>query len=60
MRSNINFRKSLGYSLELHIKNISKEEIKTTINKILKTLELSHVRNALIKNLSGGKKKEPL
>lgn len=53
----LTLQKSLEYSLELRIKNISKKDIKTTINHVLKILELSHVRNSLIKNLSGGEKK---
>lgn len=53
----LTLQKSLEYSLELRVKNISKKEIGTTINHVLKILELSHVRNSLIKNLSGGEKK---
>ncbi len=49
--------KSLEYSLKLRIKGIKKEKIKSTINYVLKTLELSHVKNTMIKNLSGGEKK---
>ena len=49
--------KSLEYSLKLRIKNVSKKEIKKTISYVLKTLELSHVKNTMIKNLSGGEKK---
>lgn len=52
----LTLQKSLEYSLALRIKNISKKQIKNTINRVLKTLELSHVRNSLIKNLSGGEK----
>lgn len=53
----LTLQKSLEYSLKLRVKDISKEESKKTINHILKTLELFHVRNSLIKNLSGGEKK---
>lgn len=53
----LTLQKSLEYSLALRVKNISKEEAKKTINSVLKILELSHVRNSLIKNLSGGEKK---
>lgn len=53
----LTLQKSLAYSLALRVKNISKEEAKKTINSVLKILELSHVRNSLIKNLSGGEKK---
>lgn len=49
--------KSLEYSLKLRIKGLNKNEIKERINYVLKTLELSHVKNTLIKNLSGGEKK---
>lgn len=49
--------KSLEYSLKLRIKNIDKEEIKKTVNRVLEILELSHVKNTMIKNLSGGEKK---
>jgi len=53
----LTLQKSLEYSLALRVKNISKEESKKTINSILRILELSHVKNSLIKNLSGGEKK---
>ncbi len=53
----LTLQKSLEYSLALRIKNIQKKESKSTINRVLKMLELSHVRNSLIKNLSGGEKK---
>lgn len=53
----LTLQKSLEYSLKLRIKNITKKESKKTIEYVLKTLELSHVRNTLIKNLSGGEKK---
>ncbi len=53
----LTLQKSLEYSLKLRIKNVSKKESKKTIEYVLKTLELSHVRNTLIKNLSGGEKK---
>lgn len=53
----LTLQKSLEYSLQLRIKDISKKDAKNTINRILKILELSHVRNSLIKNLSGGEKK---
>lgn len=53
----LTLQKSLEYSLELRVKNVSKKEIVTTVNHVLKILELSHVRNSLIKNLSGGEKK---
>lgn len=49
--------KSLEYSLKLRVKGIKKNEVKSKINNILKMLELSHVKNTLIKNLSGGEKK---
>lgn len=49
--------KSLEYSLKLRMKNVSKKEIKKTVGYVLKTLELSHVKNTMIKNLSGGEKK---
>lgn len=49
--------KSLEYSLKLRMKGISKKESKKTIQHILKILELSHVKNTMIKNLSGGEKK---
>ena len=49
--------KSLEYSLKLRIKDISKQDVKKTINHILNILELSSVKNSLIKNLSGGEKK---
>jgi len=49
--------KSLEYSLKLRMKGISGQESKKTINHILKILELSHVKNTMIKNLSGGEKK---
>ena len=39
------------------MKNVTKEKSKKIINGVLKTLELSHVKNTLIKNLSGGEKK---
>lgn len=50
-------QKSLEYSFALRVKNVSKKEITKTINYVLKILELSHVKNSLIKNLSGGEKK---
>lgn len=53
----LTLQKSLEYSLKLRIKGISKEEIKKTVSHVLKTLELSHVKNTVIKNLSGGEKK---
>lgn len=53
----LTLQKSLEYSLALRVKTISKKEIKSTINHILEILELTHVRNTLIKNLSGGEKK---
>ena len=53
----LTLQKSLEYSLALRVKDISKEEGKKIINSVLKILELSHVRNSLIKNLSGGEKK---
>lgn len=53
----LTLQKSLEYSLLLRIKGISKKQIMETINYILEILELSHVRNTLIKNLSGGEKK---
>lgn len=53
----LTLQKSLEYSLKLRTKNSSKKERKKTIDYVLKTLELSHVRNTLIKNLSGGEKK---
>lgn len=49
--------KSLEYSLKLRIKGVKKDEVKKTINNVLKILELSHVKNTMIKNLSGGEKK---
>lgn len=49
--------KSLEYSLKLRIKNVTKKEIEKTIKYVLDILELSHVQNSLIKNLSGGEKK---
>ncbi len=49
--------KSLEYSLKLRIKNVSKRESKKTIHHILKILELFHVKNTMIRNLSGGEKK---
>lgn len=53
----LTLQKSLEYSLELRVKNITKKEKKTTINHVLKILELSHIKNSLIKNLSGGERK---
>lgn len=53
----LSLQKSLEYSLALRVKNVTKKEIKKTISSILETLELSHVRNSLIKDLSGGEKK---
>ncbi len=53
----LTLQKSLEYSLALRVKGISKKEIHSTIQRILKILELSHVKNSLIKNLSGGEKK---
>ena len=53
----LTLQKSLEYSLKLRIRGINKKEIKTTVNHVLKVLELSHVRNTVIKNLSGGEKK---
>lgn len=53
----LTLQKSLEFSLELRIKNISKKDIKTTVNHVLKILELTHVKNSLVKNLSGGEKK---
>ncbi len=53
----LTLHKSLEYSLKLRVKNISKKEAKKTIGYVLKTLELSHVKNTMIKNLSGGEKK---
>ncbi len=53
----LTLQKSLEYSLKLRMKNKTKKERIATINYVLKTLELSHVRNTLIKNLSGGEKK---
>lgn len=53
----LTLQKSLEYSLALRVKDISKEDARKTINSILKILELSHVKNSLIKNLSGGEKK---
>ncbi len=49
--------KSLEYSLKLRVPNLTKKEIQKRIDYVLKTLELSHVKNTLIKNLSGGEKK---
>lgn len=53
----LTLQKSLEFSMALRVKNIQKREIRRTINYVLKILELSHVRNSLIKNLSGGEKK---
>lgn len=53
----LTLQKSLEYSLKLRIKGIRKKEIKKTVSHVLKILELSHVRNTIIKNLSGGEKK---
>ncbi len=53
----LTLQKSLEYSLLLRVKNISKKEMKKTIDYVLSILELTHVRNSLIKNLSGGEKK---
>lgn len=55
--STLTLNKSLEYSLRLRVPGLNKAKIKTTINRILKILELSHVKNTLIKNLSGGEKK---
>lgn len=49
--------KSLEYSLKLRVKGITKKEASKTIDNILNTLELTDVKNTLIKNLSGGEKK---
>lgn len=49
--------KSLEYSLKLRMKGIDKKIQKKTIHNVLNILELSHVKNTLIKNLSGGEKK---
>lgn len=49
--------KSLDYSLSLRVKGLSKTERKRIVNQVLKTVELYHVRNVVIKNLSGGEKK---
>lgn len=49
--------KSLQYSLELRVKDLKKSQKSKIINNVLNTLELSHVKNVLIKNLSGGEKK---
>lgn len=49
--------KSLEYSLQLRVKNVTESQAKKTINDVLRILELSHVKNTLIKNLSGGEKK---
>ncbi|MCI9233935.1 MAG: ABC transporter ATP-binding protein/permease [Bacilli bacterium] len=53
----LTLQKSLEYSLLLRVKKVSKKQMMDTIDYILETLELSHVRNTLIKNLSGGEKK---
>lgn len=53
----LTLQKSLEYSLALRVKNISKKEQKNIINHILEILELTTVRDSLIKNLSGGEKK---
>lgn len=55
--STLTLYKSLEYSLRLRMTSLKKDKIKSTINHVLKTLELSHVKNTLIKNLSGGEKK---
>lgn len=49
--------KSLDYSLRLRVKNTNKKARKKIIQEILRILELSNVKNSLIKNLSGGEKK---
>lgn len=49
--------KSLEYSLRLRVPNLTKDIIKKRITYVLKILELSHVKNTLIKNLSGGERK---
>ncbi len=53
----LTLQKSLEFSMKLRVRNVTKTETKRTINQILEILELSHVRNSLIKNLSGGEKK---
>lgn len=53
----LTLQKSLEYSLELRVKNISKQKKKKIINHILEILELTSIKDSLIKNLSGGEKK---
>lgn len=53
----LTLQKSLEYSLALRVKGIDKKEGQKTIKRVLKILELTHVCNSLIKNLSGGEKK---
>ncbi len=55
--SSLTLNKSLEYSLQIRVPGLNKAKSKTIINRVLKTLELSHVKNTLIKNLSGGEKK---
>lgn len=53
----LSLAKSLEYSLKLRVKGISKKEIKKTLKNVLNILELTHVKNTIIKNLSGGEMK---
>ncbi len=55
--TSLTLQKSLEYSLDLRVKNITKIKSQKIINEILEILELSHVKNNLIKTLSGGEKK---
>ena len=53
----LSLAKSLEYSLKLRVKGISKKEIQKTLKNVLNVLELTHVKNTIIKNLSGGERK---
>lgn len=48
---------SLNFSLNLRVRNVPRNKADTIIKNVLQTVELSHVKNVLVKNLSGGERK---
>ena len=48
---------SLFFAAKLRIANISKADIKVKIDQILSELNISHIKNSLISDISGGQRK---
>lgn len=48
----------LKYSAKLRLpQDVSEEDLESTVNKVIDTVELSHRKDALVKSLSGGQRK---